>query len=334
MTRRNFLYAAVAAGSALPAAPRTKMGIATTSYMTAWRPRDTYEFLEHSVALGAGGIQASLSSVEPEYLKKLRARAEEAGMYIEVMGAMPRGNDTSAFERCVAGAKAVGALLVRCACLGSRRYETFNTLADWRTHVAQAKASIDRALAIAERERLPLALENHKDWTADELAAIMKAKSSEFLGVCLDTGNNISLLDDPMAVVEILAPFTISTHVKDMGVEPYDDGFLLSELPLGEGMLDMNRIVATVEKARPRTRLTLEMITRNPLKVPCLTDRYWATFPDRNGEYLARTLRLVRSQAKRQHLPALDQLDRASQLRLEEDNVKQCLNYAREQLAL
>jgi hypothetical protein len=33
--------------------------------MTAWRPKDTYEFLEHCQALGAGGIQVSLASTDP-----------------------------------------------------------------------------------------------------------------------------------------------------------------------------------------------------------------------------------------------------------------------------
>ena len=76
MTRKQFLLAsAAAAASPVWAVPRTQMGIATTCYMTAWRPKDTYEFLEHCQALGAGGIQASLASTDPAYVKKLRARA-------------------------------------------------------------------------------------------------------------------------------------------------------------------------------------------------------------------------------------------------------------------
>jgi hypothetical protein len=42
----------------------------------------------------------------------------------------------------------------------------------------------------------------------------------------------------------------------------------------------------------------------------------------------------VHSQAHRQPLPMLSTLNRDAQMRLEEDNVKQCLNYAREQLSL
>src|SRR6202007_353381 len=112
-------------------------------------------------------------------------------------------------------------------------------------------------------------------------------------GANLDLGNNISLLDDPMEVIERLVPYTFSTHFKDMGVEPYSDGFLLSEVRLGDGFLDLPKIARMIQQAHPTTKFSLEMITRDPLKVPCLTDKYWVTFPERNGRYLARTLKLV-----------------------------------------
>ena len=96
----------------------------------------------------------------------------------------------------------------------------------------------------------------------------------------------------------------------------------------------LKQIVAAIRQARPKAQITLEMITRNPLEVPCLTDKYWITFPDRNGIYLARTLRMVAANAKMQNLPRIDHLNKPAQLRLEEENVKQCLYYAREQLGL
>ncbi len=309
------------------------MGVAATCYLTAWRPKDTYEFLEHCIALGAGGIQASLASTDAAYIRKLRRRLETEGMYLEVMTGLP-GEDASAFERTVAAAKEAGALSIRAACLGGRRYETFETVPDWQRFITDARAAITRALAIVEKHRLPLALENHKDWTIGEMIALLKDKSSEYLGVCLDTGNNISLLDDPMAVVEGLAPYALSTHVKDMGVQISKTGFLLSEMPFGEGILDIKRIVETVRRARPKTRITLEMITRNPLEVPCLTEKYWTTFGERNGVYLARTLRMVKAKERSGPLPRIDGLDHAAQVRLEDDNVKRCLQYAREKLAL
>ena len=45
------------------------------------------------------------------------------------------------------------------------------------------------------------------------------------------------------------------------------------------------------------------MITRDPLSVPCITDRYWATFADLPARELARTLALVRAHPPREPLP-------------------------------
>lgn len=335
MTRRDFFAksAAPLAAASLTKmlrgeSTRSKMGIVTTSYMTVRRFRDTYEFLEHCNSLGAAGIQAGINGDLP----KIRARAEELHMFIEAIAPIPRNGNASAFEQAVKNAKAVGALCMRVNA-GGRRYEDFSTLADYQAFVARSHAALQSAVSICERYKIPFALENHKDWTLDQMVPILKSYSSEYLGACLDFGNNVALLDDPMDVAEQLAPYTITTHVKDMGVEPYEDGFLLSELPLGEGFLDLPRMFSLVRQARPKANFNLEMITRDPLKVPCLTDRYWATFPERSGLHLARTLRLVQAHGRRDKpLPRISQLSRDEQLRVEADNVKSCLNYAHEKL--
>lgn len=340
MTRRNFLAALAAASApklrlASPVSPaeasRAGMGIVSTSFPYSQRPKFAYEFLDYCHKLGARGVQAELQSLDPAYTKRVRALAEALGMYLEVFVSLPRG-DVTDFERAVKSAKDAGAVCLRAACLGGRRYETFTSLDDWNRFVADSRTRIALAAPIVEKYRMPLGIENHKDWTADELLALMKDYSSEYFGVCLDTGNNIALLDDPMSVVERLAPYAVTTHVKDMAVEEYAEGFLLAEVPLGQGMLDMKRVTDTIHKSRPRTNLNLEMITRNPLKVRCLTDRYWATFPERKGESLAGGMALVRAHRPQRRLPQLDGLSSAARLQLEEDNVKQCLAYARDQL--
>ena len=60
--------------------------------------------------------------------------------------------------------------------------------------------------------------------------------------------------------------------------------------PLGEGILDMRAIVDTIRRAKPDVHFSLEMITRDPLQVPCLTEKYWSTFQEVPGVDLARTL--------------------------------------------
>lgn len=343
--RRTFLTTiAAATAAASPSAsslsslaartmPRTSMGINIYSFGFGQRGKTTLEFLDYCAGLGAGGIQAELTSLNPDFIKKVRERAEKLEMYLEVITSLPK-DDTTAFERTVEAAKSVGAICLRSACLSGRRYETFSNLDDWNHFVSDSKARIARTLPILERHRMPMGIENHKDWTTDELVALMKEYASEYFGVCLDTGNSISLLDDPMDVVTRLAPYAVSTHVKDMAVKEYPEGFLLAEVPMGEGMLDMRAITGTIAKARPRTKFTLEMITRNPLKIPCLTEKYWVTFPERNGKFLARTLTMVRAHPPRSPLPEPENMEASAHGQLEEDNVKKCLAYAGSALAL
>ncbi len=336
--RRSFVT--VAAGAlaapavALASPLKTKMGVAATCYLTIARPSDTLAFLEQCAANGAGGIQMRLSSFEPDYLKKVRTRAEQLGMYIELMAALPKPNgDDAEFRKTVAAGKELRATCVRSACLSGRRYETFDTLEKWKTFVDDSRGSLLRAATIVEKEKFPLAVENHKDWTALEMTALMKQMSSEYFGVCLDFGNNISLLEDAEETIDALLPYAITTHVKDMAVKEYEDGFLLSEVLLGDGMLDIPRLVAKVRKAKPKANIVLEMITRDPLKVPCLTPKYWLTFGDRSGYLLAKTIRMVRQHAKSE-LPVISHLSREEQGRIEEANVRKCLGWAAEKLAI
>jgi sugar phosphate isomerase/epimerase len=326
LTRRHFLQAAVAAAAFADQETRG-MGIAWTSYMTA-KPKDALDFLVRCHELGAAGIQAPLRGE----LRQLRARAEQLGMYVEAMVQLPANGDTSAFGKRIEDAKAAGATCVRAAALSGRRYESFASLSDWRKFVTDSHRNIQAALPILEKQKMPLALENHKDWTADEMASLMKSHSSEYLGVCLDFGNNIALLDDPLSVTEMLAPFTISTHVKDMGVEWYNDGFLLSEVVLGQGFLDLPRMLSLVRGARPATRFSLEMITRDPLQVPCLTEKYWVAFPERTGVFLARTMQLVQKHKSPKPLPRISGLSYEAQLQMEHENVRACMEYAHRNL--
>ncbi|HEV2349892.1 MAG TPA: TIM barrel protein [Terriglobia bacterium] len=344
ITRRRFLTTVAAAGAARPSAsrsgfvppripPRTPMGVNIYSFGFGQRGKSTLEFLNYCAALGAGGVQAGLTSLDSAFINKVRERAEKLHMYLEVIARLPQ-DDTAAFEQTVAAAKNVGAICIRSACLSGRRYETFSSLDDWNQFVSTSKARIARVLPILEKHHMPMGIENHKDWTTEDLVALMKQFGGEYFGVCLDTGNSISLLDDPMDVVTRLAPFAVCTHVKDMAVKEYPEGFLLAEVPLGEGMLDMRRIVETIAIARPHTKFTLEMITRNPLKIPCLTDKYWMTFPERNGEFLARTLTLVRAHPPRASLPEPAGMEASAHRELEEDNVKKSLAFASSSLAL
>ncbi|HEY2157474.1 MAG TPA: sugar phosphate isomerase/epimerase family protein [Isosphaeraceae bacterium] len=294
---------------------------------------DPVRFLDHARSLGVRSIQVGIGARDDAYADALRSRAEAAAISLEGIASLPRDEtDLGRFEAEIRTARRAGATIVRTVMLSGRRYETFDSAASFRQFADRAFASLALARPIVARHDVRLAVENHKDWRSDELTAILRRLGSDHVGVCLDTGNSMALLEDPMETVEALAPLALTTHFKDMGVEEYAKGFLLAEVPLGAGVLDLPRVVRTLRAARPEIRFNLEMITRDPLEVPCLGDRYWATFSDLPARHLARSLAHVRAHPPKAPLPRIARLAPEERLRAEDDNIRRCLAYAKEGL--
>jgi sugar phosphate isomerase/epimerase len=338
-TRAEFLTGAAASllgfwlqDPAPGGAPRRRMGIGAHSY--GFRHfEDPFAFLEHARSLGAGGVQTSVGIRDEAFADRLKAKVEEHGLYLEGSIALPRTPaDVDHFTAEVRTLKRCGASVFRTVLLGGRRYEVLESPEAFRTFLEQAKQSVALARPVVEKAEVHLAIENHKDLRAVELVDLVKAQDSPFVGVCVDLGNDIALLQTPEETVRMLAPHAFTTHVKDMGVEEYADGFLLSEVPLGTGTLDLPALIAILRRARPGIRLNLEMMTRDPLKIPCLLPKYWATFAGVPGDRLAAMLKWVRANASKTPLPRVSGLSKDEQLARENDNVKLCVAYARDHL--
>jgi sugar phosphate isomerase/epimerase len=294
---------------------------------------DPLTFLDYCRTLGAGGVQTALGVRDAAYADKLVGALDKDKLYLEGSISLPRDkDDVERFTTEVQTAKRCGAALFRTVLMNGRRYEVFDSAEAFRTFFEKAKQSLAWARPVVEKHEVRMAVENHKDLQAPDLLDLIKKLDSPLIGVCLDLGNNIALLETPQQTVELLAPHALTTHIKDMGVEEYSEGFLLAEVPLGTGFLDLAKIVEAVRRARPQIRLNLEMITRDPLKIPVLTPRYWATLDNVPGRRLAEMLALVRARAGKKPLPRISELGKEEQIQREDDNVRQCLRYAREKL--
>lgn len=345
LTRREMLAVSAAALPGLAAdAPRKRLGVVIHSYGirnaadrdkdASARLNDPLQFVEHCRKLGAGGVQLGIGQRDKDYLARLRAAVETAKLYLEGSISLPKDQgDVARFTAEVQSAKAAGAAVLRCA-IGGRRYEQFEADADFRQFAKRAWESLALAEPVMTKHAVRLAIENHKDWQIFELLDMVKRLSSPQVGVTVDTGNSIALLEDPLEVVEAYAPWAMSCHLKDMGVQEYDEGFLLSEVPLGTGFLDLKKIIQVLRTARPELQFSLEMITRDPLQVPCLSKKYWATFEKLPGRQLAQALALVRKHAAKQPLPRVSSLSKEEQLQAEEANVRASLKFAGEALGL
>jgi sugar phosphate isomerase/epimerase len=290
---------------------------------------EPFSFLEHCRRLGAGGMQLPLGTRDEAYARRLRRQAAEWGMYVEGCVAAPAGEaDLARFEAEIRTAASAGAAAVRTVLFPGRRYEEFDSLRRFREAVRQAQRSLELAVPVVARHAVRLAVENHKDLRTAEQIALLRQIGSPWVGVCVDVGNNFTLLEDPLQAVEALAPWAFCVHLKDQAAAEYAEGFLYADVPLGQGFLDLPRMIAALRKANPAVRFSLETITRDPLRVPCLGGKYWLTLGDVPRGDLERTLSTVRAH-RAAALPQISRLPAEEQLAREDANLRAGLDYAR-----
>jgi len=101
-----------------------------------------------------------------------------------------------------------------------------------------------------------LAIENHCDFTGKEWAEVFSAVGSPYVGCALDTGNGYTVYCDPNEDIEVLAEFTITTHIKDMQVIEFNSGgnlipFQARGCALGEGNVDIPRAIDLLDQKSP-----------------------------------------------------------------------------------
>ena len=340
MTRRELVGLLGTAAMQLKAAaptPLRNIGGAPAGFPVRTRAaraaNQPFDFVDHCHSLGLGVVETRLPQQSPS---DFRRKIESYGMRVILDVGFPRDESgVAAFDSNVKLAKECGAISLHAAMTG-RRYEDFKSFDAFKKNFDNNQKSIELAEPILRKHKLALGIENHKGWRSAEQAAWLKRVSSEWVGVHFDYGNNISLCEQPGETLKNLLPFTIACHLKDMAVQPYDDGFLLSEVPLGKGMLDLKGMTAQLLAKNPNMPLSLEMITRDPLKIPIFTDGYWATFDDPfspiSGHDLARLFSLVHKNQPKSPLPRTSNLSPDEQLKLEDECIAQSIAYARLQL--
>jgi sugar phosphate isomerase/epimerase len=351
-TRREFLQTslllAAAPLAAAPAGDRSGMCLAYTSFAVRMlQGRDIMKttaaalpaelLFDLCARFGSGGAQldwSQMASRDPDALAALRTRIDRDRLVVELSAPSSCLTSPDAFAELVRVAGALGVSRVRIALLYGRRYESFKTRADWDAWAAGWRKTLLEMKPTLNRAPILIGLENHKDFHASELVALLDAIDSPSLGVCVDFGNNLALLEEPLETVRLLAPRVVTTHLKDMAVKRTPDGFALSEVPLGEGMLPLVEIIALLRAARPDVHFCLEMLTRDPLPVPYKDDRYWIALDRPPAERLAAFERDVLAREASGALPHITGLPPDRQIALEDEQVRRSMAYARGTLGL
>jgi len=173
---------------------------------------------------------------------------------------LERGQNWTAYEEMVAGipnAKAIGADVMRV--VGS------SLMFRNEPHGPQVKALVKmfkKAVKVAKDNGVKLAVENHIDFTSDEILQMLELVDSEYFGLNFDTGNFLRLLDDPIKGMEKLGPYGLATHVKDLmpdkGARP-TSWYFFAGVPVGKGLINNQVLAQLLHEAHFKGFLAVEI---------------------------------------------------------------------------
>lgn len=214
-------------------------------------------FLKRAKELDVDGVSLEscfFPNYDKDWLKDIKAQLDQYGFERVYAWGHPdgleRGQNWDAYNDMIASiprAKAIGANVMRV--VGSSLMYRFEP------HGPQIEAltkMFREAVKVAEDSGVKLAVENHIDFTADEILRLLEGVNSKYFGLNFDTGNFLRLLDDPVRGMEKLAPYVLATHVKDLmpdkNVSP-TEWFFFAGVPVGKGLIDNYKLAELLHKA-------------------------------------------------------------------------------------
>ena len=140
-----------------------------------------------------------------------------------------------------------------------------------------------------------IAVENHAgDMHSTELAQLVEAAGKDFVGVNLDSGNALWTLEDPIDSLRTLAPYVLTTSLRDSAVWETPKGAAVAWTAMGEGQIDLKAYFAAFRQLCPGVPVHIETISGFNREFPYLTPEFWKAWPSMPADRFARFLALAR----------------------------------------
>ncbi len=265
--------------------------------------------LEYATAVGADSVLISdldaFESLDEPALRKLRedATARNLSIHVGTWSVCPTSkafrpaNGTAAeqLSRVIRTARLVGSPVARVV-LGT--WEDRLTPGGIGRHIDSLVAVLKGGRAEALDASVKIAVENHAgDMRADELAAVVEMAGRDFVGVNYDSGNSLWTLENPVDALETLAPYIVTTSLRDGLVTEIPTGCRVKWTAMGDGQVDFGRFMPRFAELCPGVPVHIETISGVGRDLPFLDDAFWSAWPRLEAQGLARFMRVMKRKA-------------------------------------
>ena len=266
------------------------------------------EVLKWAEEYGAEGVQFSgldpqvAEKVDEAYLRDLSGYASDKGLYLEWGGAQHIPFDLKTWEKkdiaennqkVAEQAALLSTSIVRSCSGGLMRWDPKSPMTE--TLLDEMAKSLRAQRQMLLDNNVILAIETHFEFTTHELLRLFErcnATPGEYLGICLDTMNMLTLLEDPISGTQRVLPWVVCTHFKDGAAILNHQGLTTFPAGIGKGMIDLRKIYALLDQAQRNINLTIED-HGGEFYLPVFDPLFLSKFPDLTVGEFARILRLA-----------------------------------------
>jgi sugar phosphate isomerase/epimerase len=306
VTRRSFVSSTACAFAAAAATPLSEVPLGLDLFSIRSQKWDAFQYLDYAAKWGIQAVHFSeirfLGDLDnDDHVRKVGERAKQLNIRVELgmRSACPTskafdakaGTAEQQIAKMLHAAKLAGSPIVRCFLGTSADREGDGGIdRNIETMVKTLRAAKSRIVNAG----LKMAVENHAgDMQARELKTLVEGAGKDFVGVCLDSGNPLWAIEDPHLTLETLAPYVVTSHVRDTAVWRVPEGAAVAWTRMGDGNIGIDDYVRKYSELCPGRPLSLEIIVTGPRIYPFLNPKFWGPYKNQPAWEFNRFLALA-----------------------------------------
>ena len=282
-------------------------------------------------------------SHDAQHLSDLRRRADDSGIALQAgmlsictaskMFDARRGTAEEQLRQTIRTAHGIGSPIARCV-LG---------IIHDRSSAGGIEARIEETVAVLRGVRsfaldhgVKIAVENHAgDMQARELISLIESAGRDFVGALVDAGNATWALEDPLKNLELLAPYALSTGIRDSVLWETDSGAMLEWTAIGAGNVDWPAYFKAFAALCAHVPVVVETIPARRFDLPYLRREFWQPYPEARAEDFAAFLALIKRGKPPANLVPQAEMDRlADDASVQRACLEESLRHCRDVLGL
>ena len=285
----------------------------------------------------------ALENFEDGYLGELKRKAADQGLQIQ-LGTWSICPSSKSFKNKWGTAEEHLALGIRMAkALGSTVLRVVLGSGEDRKTQGGIEARIEDTVKVCKSQRrramdagVKLAVENHAgDMQAWELVTLIEAAGKDYVGANMDSGNATWTMEDPLASLETLAPYVLTTSLRDSAIWESANGATVQWTAMGDGTVDLKTYFQRFAELCPGVPVHIETISGFNRELPYLKSDFWKVWPKAKASDFARFVALAKKGKPRDTWKAPEGKDRKlADQDYQKSEIERSISYCKEQLGL